>query len=423
MIIYLNAIEGIPFKRKCLNLFCLFYLLLWCLVPAFSIMTNRGVFRILFGLILTVWILTAIENLPKQLFIKVTLLMGGFLCVMGIYGFLGYGDIGFYDIINYVLLFGFALNGILYCKINSEKLDYIIITFAFLCLFLTTTTTLVGLLSNSSAARLLTSSSTNEGATKLLRSQNIGAFDFIYGLVILFPLLITTVMKAKGLVLRLVSFVLAILAVLCIIKSNFTTALLLLFLGACLPFFVLDKKNSIRNVVLVMVVTLLVRFVLPYFLEFVYSITTSILAKEKIAGVLLFMNGGSSANDVSSRVSLFELSLSSFIHNPFFGVGGYYRTTTVAYIGKHSQFVDDFARYGLLGGIPLTSFLFFSIKRCFSAEGTRPILNSPLFPSFVIFCLLGLLNPIYNYGILSSFFIIATTLARFLNREARVLNE
>ena len=411
-----NSIDGIPFKRKIINLMCLFYILIWTLVPAFSVHTNRGMFRILFAIIVFMWILTAFENLPKRLLLNLIMLAGVFFVIMGLYAFLHYGDLGFYDVVNYVLLFGFALNSVLYYKIDSKKLDRRIIVASLFFVAVTSLTTVKGLLTNVNAARMLTSSSTDVNATELLRGQNIGAFDFIYGLVIIFPVLICAFRKTRKKLYKVCVLLMTILIVVCVVRANFTTALLLIFIGFWLPFIFSSEKNVIGKLLIISIIAIVLPILFPLFLKTMYNITTSTLAKEKIMAIFLYMNGSGNAGDVTSRVSLFKLSISSFLHNPIWGVGGYYRTTTASYIGKHAQFIDDLARYGIIGGIPLISFVIYSIKNSIYVKKNGTLFKSSFFPSLIIFCLLGFLNPIYNYGVLVCFFIVATTMARYIDR-------
>lgn len=413
LVIQVNSIDGIQFKGKIVNLLCLFYLMLWILVPAFSVIANRGIFRVLFAVIFFLWICTAIQNLPGDVVLTEVALFGIFALVQTLYGFIGYGDIQFYDAVNYYLLFGFAINSMLYSKIDSQKLDLFIIKYSMILLFITIVTTLIALHKNGNVARLLTASQTNADVTEQLRGENIGAFDFIYGLVVLFPVYIIAFAKGEK-VMKVLSSVMTVAILFCVIKSNFTTALLLIFVGIFLPFILNGSKNILVKIFIIVTIAIVVPIALPYFLGLVYAHTTSILAKEKINGLLLFMSGANGAEAVSSRVTLFKLSFKSFLNSPIIGVGGYYRTTTVAYVGKHAQFIDDLARYGMIGATPLLAFLHFSIKKSVSHSTLK---ESVLFPSIIIFVALGFLNPIYNYGILACFFIISTTMARYIDRR------
>lgn len=417
-IIHRSYIEGKHFKWKTANLMCLFYLLFWMLVPAFSVRASEFVSKVLFALVALIWIATAIANLPKQVVCKMAVPFGIFFSQMLLYVVIHFGDAGFYSTISYVLLFAFALNAAAYNRVDSRKLDLIILWYVLILLLITTSTTIIGLFQNGNASRLLTSSSTDIGTSVLLKQKNIGSFDLIYGLVIAFPTMSLAIKRRDDVPtgMRIGFFALTILSVVCIIKSNFTTALLLLFVAAWLPVVFSNRSNIIAKLLLILIVTFLVPILLPYFLNFAAEITTSIYAKQKIENILLVLFGETSLDSISTRFSLFQLSLSSFLSSPVWGVGAYYNTSTVAYIGKHAQFMDDFARYGLLGGIPLMIFLKYSFGMCFTGTRKKSLVSCTAFSSIVLLSLLGFMNPVYNYGILVCLFIVAATLSRLIER-------
>jgi len=66
------------------------------------------------------------------------------------------------------------------------------------------------------------------------------------------------------------------------------------------------------------------------------------------------LSGNIEITDLSQRVSLLMNSISSFISSPLIGIGAYYNSYDI--VGGHSQFIDDFARYGIFGATPLIMF-------------------------------------------------------------------
>lgn len=62
--------------------------------------------------------------------------------------------------------------------------------------------------------------------------------------------------------------------------------------------------------------------------------------------------------DLASRLDLYAISLKSFLSSPIIGVGGYYGYGTSFFgIGGHSAFLDELAKYGVLG----SGFLFVAL--------------------------------------------------------------
>ncbi|TRX57192.1 hypothetical protein [Thalassomonas sp. M1454] len=102
------------------------------------------------------------------------------------------------------------------------------------------------------------------------------------------------------------------------------------------------------------------------------------------------------------------LSLETFLSNPIFGVGGDYidfkGDFSLIYesgIGHHSELVDFFARYGGVGVVFLSLFLFFYRKQIIRASYYSKVLF------FIIFCWLILNNGFsFTFGYLLMFLII-----------------
>ncbi len=96
-----------------------------------------------------------------------------------------------------------------------------------------------------------------------------------------------------------------------------------------------------------------------------------------------------------SRLRLYYTSIVSFVDNPIFGVGGYYKTATVANgIGNHSSWLDFLAMYGLVGCIPLMlcflQIFYRNIKNIYYSDTrfVRIIL-------WLFFMGYGLINPVF----------------------------
>lgn len=404
--------SSMPFKYMKLNLFCLSYLITWSLLPIFSVMTNSGIFRYSFGVMVALWFITAVINLPKKYVSIVIISMSSFLFIMFLYLVIGFGDLNLFDFVNYLLLFASGVNGYLYFFSGNKAVLKYITVISLLLVGVTTLTTNFALFTNAGVSRMLTSSSTDQAITLALRRANVGAFDFIYGLVILLPVFIE-MLRNKNSYIKIDGIVFLVISIVCIVKSNFTMALLLTIVTVVLSLVLHRRKNWMITVILCIVAVLITPYLLKLLLEYVYSIQTSILAKDKINGILLFLNGSGKISSVTDRTELMQISLKSFIESPIWGNGGYYRVTNTGIIGKHSQFIDDFARYGILGGIPLTQYVFSTIKRL---KGDRQKNITDCFSiSTIVFLMLGFLNPIYNYGILMCYFISASCIRQFLS--------
>jgi len=90
-----------------------------------------------------------------------------------------------------------ASMGWFYNYMNNEKVDKILIRTTIACFIVTALTTIYNLRINMNASRKLASSSTPIEERLYLESRNIGSFDFIYGILILLPMLIFIIKSMK----------------------------------------------------------------------------------------------------------------------------------------------------------------------------------------------------------------------------------
>ncbi len=403
-----------------INLFCLFYLFCWMLLPAISYYMRSGVFQVVFGAIVCCWILTALIRLSMKDFFFIFVCCSVFFPLALMYIIFHYGNANLMSMLEYVLLLGFCVNSIVYQKLNCRAIDkrIIIIGLGFLCLTALTTTFV--LFQNSNASRILTSSSTADYVSASLRRSNIGSFDLIYSLVILFPLVVKIFFKNMHMKIKILFGGISLLFTICILKANFTTALMLLFVGCILGILCMFKpKMIIFSAPLWVTGLIFIKDLFICFVNFLYSISNSIYAREKLLHIMFVLQGNGDVNTLSSRFDLLHMSISSFLRSPIWGVGNYHHVGLGVPVGQHTQIVDDFARFGLLGGIPILLMITF----CFSRNlypPKRPCFNRELLPCFILFLLLGFLNPLYKDNIMIATFILAPALSRlFIQGETK----
>nr|WP_313904982.1 O-antigen ligase family protein [Thalassomonas sp. M1454] len=146
---------------------------------------------------------------------------------------------------------------------------------------------------------------------------------------------------------------------------------------------------------------------------FVFSSTSDlynlfpIYVADRLVAINLLLTSGSLSIEVA-RLDFMLLSLETFLSNPIFGVGGDYidfkGDFSLIYesgIGHHSELVDFFARYGGVGVVFLSLFLFFYRKQIIRASYYSKVLF------FIIFCWLILNNGFsFTFGYLLMFLII-----------------
>lgn len=234
--------------------------------------------------------------------------------------------------------------------------NIILIAFA-----VTIITTCIGLIRYPYAARVLaTIKSASDANSVLYTWQNIGGYEFIYMVVLLYPLLILAYKRKKiGLIPTIIS-VIAVFAM--VISSEYTTAFLLLLITSLLLFSKRDltTKDILIFLIFSIICMVVLEDVISNFLQWVGSLTGSETMIERLNSLA----GGKTGleKSESNRVFLYERSIRTFLSNPLLGTmlkggGG---------IGGHSFILDTIGVYGFLG-IVLLFFMYRKIYRLFFA--------------------------------------------------------
>lgn len=226
-------------------------------------------------------------------------------------------------------------------------------------MLVTAITTSYGLIRFPFAARVLATISSSQDADAIIYNwNNIGGYEYIYFLVLLYPILIMAHKQRRvNLTYTIVGTILIFTTV---ILSEYTTALLLLLISSAL-FFVKRNLQKKDIFILVLIAILCVFFLYDYvaqFLSYVGTLTGSETMTERLNALAGGQAGLEAAE--SNRLSLYQRSLSTFWAHPLFGTflsggGG---------IGGHSFVFDALGKYGLLGAV-LLFFMYRKIFRCF----------------------------------------------------------
>ena len=161
-----------------------------------------------------------------------------------------------------------------------------------------------------------------------------------------------------------------------------------LFLSTYLNFFILQRGTNIV-LTLLMLLLILIFKVKSKFLRTIFIIAIVSFAfvlynsnlidnlfsylsskfdviriQERVYTILNFLKSGDYQNagvrSFSYRIEYFFNSLKSFGKRPFFGVGDHRESYEI--IGNHSEIIDNFGRYGVVGGIVFLSIIVYHIS-------------------------------------------------------------
>lgn len=383
-----------------INLFSIIVFILWYITPVFRAVMYGSVGNLIILGFISLWFLTSLiinptwfMKMPKHLFIvSVMLLIFILISLLNVKGnprsFLMIGVSFWFP------LYVFYFYKTSHLKKNLKKLNIVIL----ISIIITCLTTIYGFHFIPNAARFLSDSRTDFAQDLLLMRNNIGGFDFIYGIILLIPILLNITWQKK-----IIKLLAVLLIVWLVIKSNFTIAIILLLLSFILSLF--SKFNKWLVLMLyVFCITLLLLLPADFYSSPILTIAhyinnPTISARLNDLGYGLQYGIESSGVHLSARLRLYEMSWMTFLQNPLTGVGPYYYVPNVG-VGYHSQILDDLARYGLFGGVFILIFLR-SYYKYLSAIWKKNSFNSCVGTLFIVFILSSLLNLTFSQPAIS----------------------
>lgn len=208
----------------------------------------------------------------------------------------------------------------------------------------TIVTTIVGLISNPGAARwLATVSSPDDPRYIMYGMQNMGGYELIYSVILLYPLVVFAYKQKKLNVVQTLCLSIGIFFL--VLLSEYTTAFLLFLLTTLLFLVKRDLRKS--HLVLLMIVAVIFSVLFSNAISQLLTGLAELLDSEIISTRLQALAGGRTGLETAedNRMGLYLKSLNTFLSHPLFGTflqGG-------TGIGGHSFILDMLAQYGMLG--------------------------------------------------------------------------
>lgn len=193
----------------------------------------------------------------------------------------------------------------------------------------------------------------NPDLDNLYKSKNIGGYGFIYYLLLLIPILIGKIRKNRG----KLEITVLLASIGCVIRSEYTTALLIMFVTFGGSLYIISKNIFIK------LGAVIVGVVVIFFLEDILIWAgsafgeSSFFVEQRINMLLDYNSTGQTDGDMAERQELYMLSLNSFLNNPLFG--GMFSPKT--HVGGHSEVLDYLGHSGLVG-LLLLSIMYKTLK-------------------------------------------------------------
>ena len=258
--------------------------------------------------------------------------------------------------------------------------------------------------------------------------KGIGGYEFIYFLVLIFPSLFYTIFNRPSLLLpkyRLIAFFFAVIVVINIVLSNFSTALLLLLISI-LYCIVVPRINSKLVPLFLFLCCILIFFsgqLLANLMDWLGTIYGNTTNAERTKEINAFLLKGQMGDALTARTFTYNNSWQAFINNPILGIItkplGYSGKYLVGF-GQHSQLLDTFALYGFGIGI-LQLYVYFQpiISRAKNSDGSICTLTLLMLVLFFVLLFINNATPSIGFAI---FFVFPTIYDWIQERRLEVLN-
>lgn len=219
------------------------------------------------------------------------------------------------------------------------------------------------------------------------------SFNTCYAVSLVMPALCGLLYQAKRRFVKALIVAIILFLILFLLRAQFMTAILVAFIGITLEIIYRQKWDYYKSIFFSIVFCCFSLFViLPFVTEQLkdsdeYGVVTS-----KLTEINDVLSGKKrDADDINTRSSLNEMSLSTFLENPIIGVN--YKLNDKRHsndqgIGNHAAWVDFLARYGICS-VFVFIFLFISLRK------QRKEVSSPA--TMISFIILGFFNPLFLF--------------------------
>lgn len=190
--------------------------------------------------------------------------------------------------------------------------------------------------------------------------QSIGGYDFIYLLSILTVIIFCVLWILKGrkfpFLSRLFLWGLFSLFFLCVVLSNFLTALIIIIVSIII--FLIFNKDALKRFTLLFLLIIALGIISSFKIEIIKSLINIFPPGETVNRLTILENGflhRHPADLYSGRSTTLTVSIDAFTDNPIFGLvtkkikeeAGFFSLG----FGQHSQILDTFALFGFVIGL------------------------------------------------------------------------
>ncbi|MBO7149892.1 MAG: hypothetical protein J6V71_03250 [Clostridia bacterium] len=298
-----------------------------------------------------------------------------------------------------------------YCVKNVDENRQKVVLFAFLFIAgFIMIKTLTALAEDAMIARLLAQGKeTSDSKINSYRLSNIGGFEFSYMMGVLDLCSLWVFLNRKEVWVKIISIGAYILIFYYIIQAQYTTLLLLTFVGSVVLLFAYYKNIWFR-ILLVFFSVLLIYFIGDIF-SILADLFSNVLLGAKFDQLAEFVKYGS-AEELGSRPELIRHSFETWLMNPILGADA-------SKLNSHSLIMSTLAGTGLVG-FSLLAYLFYKSYKLIDGYLLEYNKGKSLFKCSTLFLIaLAFFNPIgYVFEMtIITYFILPICIKSFANKE------
>lgn len=251
-------------------------------------------------------------------------------------------------------------------------------------LLITAVTTIIGVYIYPNASRMLAKVIDRADAQYIAYMKfNIGGFNQIYGLTLLFPLFFLLWRRQK--INTIIFSVLSVIIIATVIATEYTMAVLCVLFTCIL--FIGKKKWTLKQINIFMVLCFisigLLNSVMSFLFEQLAGLFVSTEITDRLSGLSSVLGGVQDEGDTGYRLMLYVTSINNFLQSPIWGTG--------RIGGGHSYILDTLSQFGMIGGFAL-----FLLYRQIYRKLYKPFRNLPYYGYFYWIFLLSIILAILN---------------------------
>ncbi|KKB40906.1 hypothetical protein [Bacillus thermotolerans] len=388
------------------NQIACFLMCMWVAIPYFRVRLGVVFLLLMFG----VWLLTTdLKWLTRKLTLDLIFVLLFFITFIPyiITGNLQYGLSGpNVIIVNFSIFFvGIFINH----YYMYYKRDYVVVgriaLFSLVFFTVGSTQTYLGLLEYPLASRELAAGSTVSLENSSVYSQlGIGGFGHIYSAsFLLIAILYLIFKKNPGFTMkyRILVFISITSIFLMLIQASYAISLIIVILGLLLVLFAKNKITFISLLIVGVCLLLLIpqSLIGEWLLVIADIFSANEILNQKFTDLAFGFLNNAASGQTAGRLSLYLISLQTFLDNPFFGIYGPFGNPFSGAVGGHSGWLDLLGFYGLFTVIPLLFIFYFNFKK-HAGFYRKCNFHGTIITVYFLVLIFGTLNPIlYVYEI------------------------